>query len=284
METCFGRGLNTAQQLAVKGALRQLKVNENFQECKLWGLILGQENDYIIALATNIGAVIQKSYYFSIDQGLTFSQLPAVDSFIQEQAAQIRGLFTGNPSRKCYPRQAHDHYAHSKSEEKKEKSFEANPEDVLAQTAPEKKGASPRVLSELERLAYTVTNIDKDCCLTPTGYYYFSAQGQIRRDPNFGGIPLNATVTTKHFLQFREPIVQQTLAIRRRNVNNNTFDFLDPVADSANWRLSSEPQVGELGLHVQLRSLLWYCTQLAHMFMKNDIARFHNALHTTPAL
>jgi hypothetical protein len=253
----FGRGLNTAQRLAVKGSLRQLQLNENFQECGLWGIVLGQETDYIIAQAMNYGTSIEKVYYFSIDQGLSFSRIPELDEFITTEGGKIRGLFSGNPSRKCYPPRPRTEK--NKNEEKREKFPEPDANDLLAQPAPERKGPAPRVLIELERLSYAVNMIERDTCLVPTGMFYLSAQGMIRENTDFAGIPLNAKVSTEHFLHFREPLLLQTQAARRRNANSNSFDFLDPVNtnQAATWKFSSGMQMNQSGVYVQARSMLW---------------------------
>jgi hypothetical protein len=256
MDCAFGRGLNVAQQIATKASIRKLKANENFQECALWGQILGQENDYIIVYATNYGATIEKSYYFSIDQGLSFSKLPAVDAFIAKQAPLVRGLFTGNPSRRCYAYSALVAAAPVPKPknplEMKEKALDEEAENVM-NTPPAAPESTARVLVELERLAWTVSEIEKDTCLAPTGYYYFSAQSVIRKNGDFAGIPLSASVTTSNFQLFREPLVAKTLANRRANVNTNTLDFLDPVDRTETWQVSAS----DGGMSVRLRSLLW---------------------------
>jgi len=161
----------------------------------------------------------------------------------------VRGMFTGNPSRKCYP------FAPTVVEGKKElkeRALELDMDNLMNIAAPVK-ATNERVLMELERLAYAVTSIEQDTCLVPTGFYYRTAQGIVKQNMTFTGVPLNAPISMANFQLFREPTLPKTLANRRLQANVNTFDFLDPVEFQSTWRLSNQPEA----LQLRARSMLW---------------------------
>eukprot|EP01083_Nonionella_stella_P215287 774959_1 len=91
-------GLNPAEQCSIKVSLIDVKLNENFTTTKFWGKIFGIECDYLIIEATTVTHQIQHKYFFSIDGGLTFAQLPIVEPWMESKCMKIASYFTGMTS------------------------------------------------------------------------------------------------------------------------------------------------------------------------------------------
>jgi len=249
----MGLGLNVSQRLATRNSLMKVKLNENFDDVKFWGKIMGKQRDYLIACATSTGETISKSFYFSSDNGLTFSKLPAVDEWVAERCIKTRGMFTGNPAQVLkdplkIPK-AGDEGDEEEEEPAEDEGDEGDKKDAEADP-------SKRKLNELERLAFTVESIDKDTSIVPRGAYFLTPTGDISSNSSFKGLSQAEATQLGSYLLYRDPQCNATLArIRKLGVSNN-FDFLDTIQQDKPkgiWACQSD----ESGSTVTLRSLVW---------------------------
>lgn len=261
----LGQGLTLAQKLAIKHALLKIKLQEKKEDIRFWGKINGTQSDYFLALSTSISDSIRKQFYWSNDEGATFSQLASPDDFVSAKAPKIRGLFTGNPALKhkdpdAPPKRDEDGNLIEEDEEEEEEEEEEafDEEEVDEDGNPIERPPPPRRLTELERLSYAVQQIEHDTGVTPLGSYYVTATGDILRNPAFSGLSLDDARKLSSYQLLRNPVLPQTLAATRKAGVANHHGFLDTLAlaggkVSHSWSL----QLSDDGLEVSLRSLLY---------------------------
>lgn len=262
----LGQGLTIAQKLAIKNSLIKIKLQENKQDIRFWGKINGTQSDYFLAVSTSVSDSIQKDFYWSNDEGATFSQLPAPDDFVSSKAPKIRGLFSGNPTLKHKdpdappPRDEDGNLIELDSdEEEEEEEEEAFDEDEVDEDGnPIERPPPPRRLTELERLSFAVQQIEHDTGLVPRGSWYVTPTGEILRNPAFSGLSLEDARSLANYQLFRAPVLPATLAASRKAGVANHHAFLDTLAaSSAKLKHAWSMQVSEAGLEVSLRSLLY---------------------------
>lgn len=234
----------------------KIKLNENYDEVAFWGKIMGKQRDYLIGCATSIGENIQKSFYFSSDNGLTFSKLQPVDEWVAERCVKTRGMFTGNPAQTLKDPFKVPKAGDEGDEEEEEPEPEENEGDEGDEKGEKEVDPSKRKLNETERLSWTVKAIDDDTCLVPRGTYFLTPTGDITRNETFKGLRQAEACKLDSYLLFRDPQCNATFArVRKLGVNNN-FDFLDTVEQDKPrglWSLQSD----ESGSKVAMRSLVW---------------------------
>jgi hypothetical protein len=222
-QSFLGNRLNVEQRVAVKTALAKLSINERLTDARFWGKIFGSQNDYLIAVSIATGDAVTKSFYFSNDDGRSFAKLPAADEWARNASQGTRGTFTGNMS-----------FVHQA--------------DAGAD-------AGERELTELERLAAVVAQIEEDTCVVPVGALFLSPSGAIQNNDAFTGLG-GAADTLASYSLLREPQHDRTLACIRKGGATNNVDFLDRIEDdqpTGTWQL----QVSDGADVVRLRNLLW---------------------------
>jgi len=236
-----------AQRLAVGNALNKLRLDEGLTDVCLWGKVQGKQQDYFIAQSIRAGTKIEKSRYYSINNGATFAKLPELDAFIIENAPLHRGRFSGNPSQKM--RDPRNVLAEGDEEPlDEEEAFDE--EDGEDRKLPERK------LTEVERLAFAVDQIDSECCVVPRGAWVMTATGDIRRNGAFAGLSLSDAGKLDNYCLFRPPQTERTLAKIHKAGVSNSPDFLDTLA-SADPRGAWSVHVSPSGERVSVRSLAW---------------------------
>lgn len=250
----MGLGLNVSQRLATRNSLLKVKLNEKFDDVKFWGKIMGKQRDYLIACATSTSDTIKKSFYFSSDNGLNFSKLPAVDEWVAERCVRTRGMFTGNPAQVLK-----DPFKIPKAGDEGDEEEEPEPEEDEGDEGDKKEkenDPSKRKLNELERLAFTVEAVDNDTCIVPRSTFFLTPTGDIAKNQAFKGLSQAEATNLDSYLLYRDPQCNATLArIRKLGVNNN-FDFLDTIQQDkpkGMWVC----QADESGSKITMRSLVW---------------------------
>lgn len=261
--SALARGLNASERLALKGSLLKLKLNENLDNVKFWGKILGQDKDYLIAQAYAHGKDITKVFYFSEDGGVTFSKLPEVNDWITDKASRATGPFTGNPAFLYKEPKPKKEGEEDDEEEEEEEPEEEEEEDEDGNPIPKVVDPSKRKISETERLASVVSDIERDTCVVPRGAFHLTPTGDIVKNGNFRGLSAEEARKLSSYLLFRNAESEKTLArVRQTSVNNNP-DCLDRVGEGEPrgvWSL----QFDSLGLTASVRSLVWPGFALEH--------------------
>lgn len=253
--TSLGQSLTGPQKLAVKIALYQLQLNERLAAIKFWGKIIGTETDYLIAVSESIDQSINRTFYWSHNNGVTFARFEPLDEFVNKLAPHINGMFTGNPALKhrdpTQPRRRNEDGEVIESDEEEEQPEEGDDD------AP--KQPKPRKLSELERLHWTVQTIDHDTTLVASGRYHLTPTGDISLNQSFNGLNTSQLKDLQSFVHWRNSESRDAAVRVRKQRTTNCVDFLDCVEPSIKqnkpqeWTLHTDPS----SMNVSIRSLVW---------------------------
>jgi len=269
--SALSQGLTAAQKFAIKNSLLKIKLSEKLADLRFWGKVNGAAADYFIAIATSVSSTISKRFYWSNDEGATFSQLATPDEFVNSKAARVKvpkaaGGFSGNPALKykdpdAPPKVNEDGEVEEvdEDEEEEEEEEEQPAEDEVDEDGnPVVRKPPPRRLTELERLSYNVHQIESETGIVPRGAYYITATGAIVRNSAFDGLSVEESRKLDSYLLWRDAQQPATLAsIRKMGVANHQ-DFLDTIVPKpskvkSTWSL----HISDSGLEVSLRSLLY---------------------------
>jgi len=243
-----GYGLNVSESLATKNSLRKIALDANLSKDNVtfWGKITANRADYLVIQARSVTDKIRNTYYFSVDSGLTFAQLPQVDEWVASKAPKITGIFSGNPA---YLLKDPDAPKKKPEDEEEEEADEENEENA-------KKDPPPRKLTELERLAWTVSTINNDTSVVPVGAWFMNPTGDVVKDQAYKGLTSEQAVDLSNYQLLRDPVQASTFARIRKQGVANIYDFLDVLTDDQPKGVWSV-QVGEGGEAVSLKSLAW---------------------------
>jgi radial spoke head protein 9 len=261
----MGQVLNLSERVAIKNSLTKVKLHEKVSSTAFWGKIQGVRGDYLIAQASEVTDNVSKLFFFSNDNGVTFAKLPDVDDWILERASLLNGRFTGDIAHQyrdplAPPVEEKDE--DEEEEEEPEEEEEDDEEDADAANDEEnadkkKEQALPkRKLTELERLAWVVYQIDQDTCIVPRGAYLYTASQRIIPNLAFTGLSATDSIRLSSYGHFRTPISDNTAARLRREgpTNNpNCWDSIEEDQPHGKWVL----RVDESGEDIVLRNLEW---------------------------
>lgn len=202
---------------------------------------LGTIKDYFIALGLNFNGetgFCSKSFYWCSSTNYNFASMPLVSKKLAPTLATFNGLFTGE----------HDKILKEGVEDGQETYVFEN--DVLVVSS---KGKN---ITELDRLAYTVNEIDRQCHLVPEGSTKLTPLHEIRRNEAFVGLNKDDAICLSKYYHFRRVEFKDKVDQMERDDSVFKFDFLDPI--------ESDPIKGSWTLHldttesiVNLRNLLW---------------------------
>lgn len=191
------KGLNLAESAAVSASLTEIKLNESFNNTKFWGKIIGIHRDYLIAVATKISHQVERKYFFSQDEGLTFSQLPIVEPWMEPKCLRTAQRFTGTPSY-IYPEPKNKNTDNEETEEKTEET-DTQDEDNADDGKNDEPPPIVHKLTELDRLAWTVSKIDDECQIVPQGAIVLTCNKIMDKNVNFKGMMLFFFVCCNEF-------------------------------------------------------------------------------------
>lgn len=251
--TCMGQGLTVPQKLAAKNSLTRLKVMAGLQSIYFWGKIMGTEKDYLIAISYSVSDVIDKQFYVSSDDGVTFSLLPGIDDFVAEKSPLIHMMFKGNLAQ-TYKDPTKVKVVNEDGEEEEEEEEEDEEEEDGEEG--ETKKPKERKLTELERLSWTVMTIENDTAIIPKGIMVLTPVGDITRNMHFKGLSSTEIRSMDNFVLFRDPQLTSTFArIRKAGISNNA-SFLDQLGEEKPKGVYTL-NVSASGMVATIRSLEW---------------------------
>eukprot|EP00471_Norrisiella_sphaerica_P000804 CAMPEP_0184487840 /NCGR_PEP_ID=MMETSP0113_2-20130426/10363_1 /TAXON_ID=91329 /ORGANISM="Norrisiella sphaerica, Strain BC52" /LENGTH=225 /DNA_ID=CAMNT_0026870251 /DNA_START=156 /DNA_END=833 /DNA_ORIENTATION=+ len=193
---------------------------------------MGTEKDYLIAKSLKTGKMdLKKTFYVSVDDGVSFSALLPCNEEKAKQAAALKfEMFTGNPQKK---------YGKAPEGEEDE----------------EKKVPDLR-LTEEERLSWVVSSIDHETCLVPKASYVLTATSRIAKNPEFSGLTSEGSKHLESYALMRKPEDQKVVTKNKCRGPSNTTDFLDLISAAKPkgcWVIQSD----DTGRLVTLRNLKW---------------------------
>jgi hypothetical protein len=216
-----------------------------------WTLIIITINNNKTTTHTNV---------YSIDGGLSFATLPAVcpkDVFVHSVAPRVRGLFSGDPSRKY-----RNPLLPADEDELSDEEL-ARGDAKQQQQEQKQKKKQVRKLTEQERLWYTVNAIDDACSVVPRGALVCTPTRAFRKNNAFRGLACKAALDLQSYLLLRTPVLLSTQASLRKHAATNNAACLDSVADAGAVAFAGKTRrlwsirADNSGMNVTLRSLLW---------------------------
>eukprot|EP00916_Digyalum_oweni_P015577 GHVL01025572.1.p2 GENE.GHVL01025572.1~~GHVL01025572.1.p2 ORF type:complete len:285 (-),score=72.74 GHVL01025572.1:1241-2068(-) len=203
-----------------------------------WGKINGINNDYYICyIIENKTSFPEKKFKWSIDM-INYTDLP--DSFSSYLLNHVIEhpvyIFTGNPKK----------LLNELSDTPEEGEEETETVDA-SETA-----------TELDRLALTVSEIDKNTSVVPRGAYEITGNNQVKKNRSFNGLTNENALELSSWCHFCPAKNVAQLRALCRDDNQFSSDFLDPLdtdIPTGAWMIRDNID------SVILRSLVWpgYC-------------------------
>jgi len=243
--------LNVSEQAAVKASLTEIKLNENFKSTRFWGKIFGVECDYLVIEATSITHQINHKYFFSMDGGLRFAQLPIVEPWMEAKCMKIASSFTGSPS--FIYKEQKQQSANDNEEEEQDEDAEDQKDDNAGDEPPKPEF----ILTELDRLAWTIGKVNDECYIVPQNSMILTSSKIIQKNNNFETLSRSDANKLSSYLHFRTPRDPFAVSKYRKAAAMNDTEFLDPITTDLPrgcWRLQSK----KAGLEVSIKNLLWH--------------------------
>mmetsp|Transcript_58377 Transcript_58377/g.126268 ORF Transcript_58377/g.126268 Transcript_58377/m.126268 type:complete len:288 (-) Transcript_58377:276-1139(-) len=239
-----GHVLNYQEFAGVQSGLAVLKSKERFQELFFWGKIFGQKADYYISYGLR-GSEFEfpsKTFYYSVED----FDFKILERLTEEVAERILNLgvdkpFSGIPDAPLEPPGDEDAAEAEEAAEGEE-----------GAPVPEK----PRVLTEMDRLAQVVQEIDFDTAVVPNGAHALNEAHVIVPSSDFKGLGLSEALALDRYVHFRPPTSVASLKALARTDIQFYSNFLDPLEGDLPkgcWAVRQDPCIAL----VTLRSLNW---------------------------
>lgn len=198
--------------------------------------------DYFVALGINFRGEVgfcSKTFYWCSSTNYNFASMPAANKKITESLASFNGLFTGE----------HDKILKEASagEEQEAYVFE---NDTLVVT---NKGKN---VTELDRLAFVINEIEKQCHLVPEGSVKLTPLHEIRRNEAFAGLNKEDATSLAKYLHFRKVEFKDKVDQMDRDDSVFRHDFLDVIENDSikgSWTLHLDTSESV----ANIRNLLW---------------------------
>jgi len=236
----YGHSLTAPEQVHVKAGMTFIRMGESFDEVVFWGKIFGFHDDYLICRATIFGRTFTHKYFWSVDKGMSFAELPPdIEPWMKARCKVIFEEFQGVPS----------YIYELPKADQEEDEVEEEPVDEDNPPPPEQK------LTELHRLSVVVREVDHDCTLTPIGALILTGDKKMALNPYFSNLDPHASSKLSSYMHLRDPEIPEVIARFRSTEFTNKGDFLDPIDQDypkGCWKLR---QVS--GIRILIRNLLW---------------------------
>ncbi|CAE7945996.1 rsph9 [Symbiodinium sp. KB8] len=224
-----GHVLSCEEITCLQAGLTLLKATEKNPVIQFWGKILGKERDYFIACEIrDMKPAYPNKRFFYAAEDFKFKAMPDLSEEVGEAVSmlQLTTPLTGDPSA------------------------------LLESVGGVEPKAGP-TLTELDRLALLVQEIDFDTATVPKGAYSLNEAQVVVPNSAFRGLePAKATLL-ENYVHFRPPASVVSLKAQASNDLEFQSNFLDSLADDLPkgcWAVRQEPEKSGL---VTLRSLMW---------------------------
>ena len=176
----------------------------------------------------------KKNYFWCTSQNYTFASLPNVKPEQASQLLELSVLFSGEFDTVLI------------ESDEAPKVIDAAAGIVLP----------PKHLTELDRLAATVVEIDRACCAVPRAAMKFTPLNQVKVNEAFRGMPRDQAFSLDGWVHFREVQNQKQKDLISRQEAVFSSEFLDDVsADKPNFCWSIIKDTTQTV--ATLRSQLW---------------------------
>lgn len=225
-----GNVVNVQELSCLQKTLTELKSQEKYPSIYFWGKLYGEMADYYIAYVlkhvqtdSKTQADLPPKMFFYAGEDYQFKPLPTLT---EETVHRILALGL-------------------------EKRFTGRPEHVLEQ---EEVDNLPK-LTEVQRLAQIVQEIDFDTAVVPKGAYALNAH-KVVPNTDFAGLAPSEATKLANYVHFRPPTSIDALRALARTDAEFASKFLDPLEGDLPkkcWALRQDPSAAL----VTLRSLVW---------------------------
>jgi len=238
-----GHILNCQEISGLQAGLSLLKSQEQFQRICFWGKVFGQTADYYIAYGLRSGdfEFPTKHFYFA-SKDFQFGVLSPPTA---EEAAKMVELCGDKPLTGV---------ASTGLEPPKEGEEEEAPPDG-EDGAPAQEG--PKKLTEADRLAQLVQEIDFDTAVVPRGSYVLDEAHMVVPSADFKGLSSSEASALTSYVHFRAPVSIAALrTLARKDAQIHSSSILDGIAEDQPkgcWAIRKDPTSDLL----TLRSLSW---------------------------
>ena len=302
-----GVTLNPEQRAAIRPSLEILKQEKGFNSVLLWGKVLGDAGEYVIAEGVGFppeGKIernkvagsepVVTEYFDSVKNiprqffrlgadNVSWVPLPAVTPEISQKIAdfetdlrRVGNVFvplSGNASNKF----AYKVIIPPPPKKVKEPVVVAEGEEPPA-PEPEEEEKGPEVIEkelvEDERLAHLIAQINFATAVVPRGAYILNSSRQVTKNPYFSGIEHADALHLKNYMHLRRPAARQYQSEAERASLDKHKDFLDSLdldAPKGCWSVV----VDDSSNVVTLRSLLYPGFFFYHVLGSSSYGRLY---------
>lgn len=226
-----GFTLSVEEKSGLQTAMLRRKLEEKLDTVQFWGKIFGKQNDYLVCFGLLPSYDFpSKKFFFCNANKIDLQQLPVLSDGEAERLAKVgaNGMFEGDPS------------------------FIVEAEVPEAAEGEE----PPAALTELHRLAATVSAIDADTAAVPRGAWIVSPTHQIVKNVAYTGLNFEAAGQLTSYHHFREASNPETVQALQKPGMVRNGDFLDQLSSDSptgTWSL----QWNAARTQSSLRSLRW---------------------------
>jgi len=236
-----GSVLNCQELTGLQAGLSLLRSKEKYPQIFLWGKILGQSADYYVAygLRDSDFEFPSKDFFYS-GEDFEFKALPRLTEDVADRIIEVLS--------------------------EKERPFMGKPEELLeapadgedppADEGGEDSADKPPKLTEVDRLAQVVQEIDFDTAVVPRGAHSLNEAHVVVPSSDFKGLGLTEATAISKYVHFRPPTSVACLrALARADVQfyANFLDSLESDLPKGCWAVRQDPSA----TLVTLRSLSW---------------------------
>lgn len=238
-----GHVMNCQEMTCIQAGLNIVKCQHGFKEIYFWGKVFGLKNDYYIAygLRETDFEFPSKMFFFAGDK----FEFKAMEQLTEELANRVIELcverpFSGEP----------------------QQSIEGTPAVGEAEAGDGEGGGAegetdkPRRLTEADRLAQVIQEIDFDTAVVPKGAHALNENHAVIPNRAFKGLGLTEAKDLRRYVHFRPPANVASLRALSRSDVQFYSDFLDPLEcdlPRGCWALRRDHSVAL----ITVRSLLW---------------------------
>lgn len=240
-----GNVLNCQELTCLQAGLNVLKIKSKAQAIYFWGKILGTSSDYYVAYALGDAEFEfpSKNFYYA-GEDFDFKELPRLTEEIADRIIDlgIDSPFNGDPTKAVEP----DSPGEGDTPE-------ADP-DAAAEA--NNGGGEKLKITELDRLAQVIQEIDFDTAVVPKGAHALNEAQAVVPSSDFKGLGLTEATDLKKYLHFRPPTSVASLRALARTDVQFYSEFLDPLEGDLPrgcWAVRQDPSIAL----VTLRSLSW---------------------------
>lgn len=235
-----GHTLNCQEMTCLQAGLSMLKAKSNLSQVYFWGKIFGSSTDYYVAyVLSEVDFEFPSKIFFYAGEDFDFKEIPRLTEEIADGIIDL-GIdtpFTGDPTAPVGP------------------AAEGEVDPMADPEAAALNEATPK-LTEVERLAQVIQEIDFDTAVVPKGGHALNEAHAVVTSSDFKGLGLKEATDLKKYLHFRPPTSVASLRALARSDVQFYSDFLDPLEGDLPKGCWAVRQDASIAL-VTLRSLSW---------------------------